>query len=161
MNWLSDGGIALARAANPSANLGLFVPPGATAKDTYMTLFPFDTLVVNKKSPNLAAADAFVDFIAREKQSRLFSKILGEVDPYTYQSIFKKPKTAATLVDSIHQAVVPYAATNRIRVSGNATWPTSDVYVAIGTAVQGIFTGQTASANDVLKAADEAWAKPR
>jgi raffinose/stachyose/melibiose transport system substrate-binding protein len=157
MVWLSDGGVALIRAANPKANVGIFEPPGVTAASTHMTLFPFDALAVNKKSKNLAAAYALVDFLAREKQANLFSRILGESDPFTYAKVLN-PKIGAKALDNAHKFTAPFASTGRIRVSGNATWPSSAPYVAMGTAVQGLFTGQS-SVDDVLKAGDDAWPK--
>jgi raffinose/stachyose/melibiose transport system substrate-binding protein len=157
MLWQSDQGASLIKTTNPKLHIDMFVPPATTQAGTFMTVFPFDTLAVNKKSRNLAAARAFVDFIAREKQSRLFSKILGEESPFDYQRALN-PKIGAKALDDIHQFAAPYVTKGKIRISGQSTFPSTGSYVAIATTVQGLFTGQS-SVDDVLKAADDNWGK--
>ncbi len=156
MMWFGDTGVSLALAINSNLHIGNFPPPADTAKSTYMTLFAGDTIVINKQSKNLPAARAFVDFLAREKQNRLFGKILGEENPYDYQKALNR-KIGAKALDAAHRWTAPWATTGRIKVSGQANFPTSAPTVAMGAALQGMFTGQTKSVDDVLKAADAAW----
>jgi raffinose/stachyose/melibiose transport system substrate-binding protein len=157
MLWQSDGARAQLLLLNSKLNIDIFVPPAETQAATYMTLFPFDTLAINKRTKNLAAARAFVDFIAREKQNRLWSKVQNEQSPFDYQRAFN-PKIGAKALDDIHQWAASFATAGKIRISGQATWPTTEPFVAIATQVQGLFTGQT-TVDDVLRAADNAWPK--
>jgi raffinose/stachyose/melibiose transport system substrate-binding protein len=156
--WFSDTGFAALRAANSRLNIDMFVPPAAsTQAASYMTVYPQDTLVVNQRAKNMPAALAFVDFMAREKQDRLFSTINGGVSPYDYQRAFN-PRIGARALDELHQFASSFATAGRIRVTGHALWPSTDPFLAIGNAVQGLFTGQT-TVDDVLRAADNAWPK--
>ncbi len=159
MMWFSDTGAGLLRAANPKLNLGIFVPPATTQAGTYMTVFPNNALSVNKKAQNMPAALAFVDFLAREKQDRLWANIGGRVSAYDYQRAFN-PKIGATALDAVHQFAAPYAKAGKIRVTGQALWPSTDPFEAIARGVQGLLTGQKTVA-DVLKSADDAWPKPK
>jgi ABC-type glycerol-3-phosphate transport system substrate-binding protein len=128
---------------------------GDTAAQTRLWVLPIDTLVVSKASKNAAASRAFVDFVAREKQNALYSKIRGEVAPYDYQKVLN-PKIGAKALPDTHQVFVPYVKATH--VGDSAVWPSSAIAATFATAMQGLFTGQR-TVDDVLKAVDESWPK--
>jgi raffinose/stachyose/melibiose transport system substrate-binding protein len=159
MLWQGDTGAATVLAANPEIRLGMFFPPGRTAALTRATLFPADTLTVNSKASNMVAARAFVDFAALEEQSRLFARTSGSQAPSDYQRVLD-PAVGAKALDAVHQFAVPYARSKRLVVTGQAEWPTVAPFVALGTGVQGLLTGQR-TVRQVLRAADAAWRPKR
>jgi raffinose/stachyose/melibiose transport system substrate-binding protein len=157
MMWFSDTGLGLLKLANPTLDLGIFVPPATTAAGTYMTVFPNSSIAVNKKAHNMAAAVAWVDFMARQGQDELFSRVAARESAYSYQRALN-PKIGAKALDAVHQFAAPYATKGKIKVTGQAFWPTTASFTAFATGVQGLLTGQS-TVDDVLKAADAAWAQ--
>jgi hypothetical protein len=97
--------------------------------------------------------------MAREKQARLFARIIGEVDPFTIQQVLN-PKIGVKALDAAHQYMAAHAASGKVAVSGHLLWRSTETFTSFGTTVQGLFTGQT-TVDDVLRAADTAWSKPR
>jgi raffinose/stachyose/melibiose transport system substrate-binding protein len=120
-------------------------------------VFPTDALMISSKAKNPAAARAFVEFAAKDTQSRLFAKTLGNQSVRDYGRALDK-KIGAKALDANHQFVGPFASSNRLVVSGQAKWPNTDPSTALATGVQGLLTGQLKVAQ-VLKAADDAWPK--
>ena len=152
----NDGYLAPVRALNPKLQFNQFVFPSTSSPSTtYMTLFPSDTLVVNAHSHDSAAADAFVAFVARPAETAKLNAILGNASPLEYARVLN-PKIGAKALDANHRAFAPYV--KRIIFAGTATWASLAPLTAMGTAAQGLFTGQD-TVDQVLQATDTAWPK--
>jgi raffinose/stachyose/melibiose transport system substrate-binding protein len=136
-------------AANPAmkGKYAIFSIPGRSQKTSRLTLFPATGLAVNVKSQNKEAAKAFVDFVAREKQNRLWASIIGATSAWD----FDKGK-----LDDHHKPLAPLIP--KITIAQSSGWPAFAPYIALGAGVQGLFTGQR-TIDDILKAADAAWPK--
>lgn len=150
MMYTSPAVVTGAKVLNPNLQNEMAVMPAETAANTRLTLQDSGGLAVWVKSSNLADAKKFVDFFAREKQSRLFATVNNQISPFdalknklppAYQgisAIFKNPKQV-------------------LKVGLNAEWPNTQMNTLSGASIQGLFTGQK-SVDDVLKDMDQFFA---
>jgi raffinose/stachyose/melibiose transport system substrate-binding protein len=96
---------------------------------------------------NQAAAQEFIDFIARPKQNALFAKLLGDVTQYQFLH---------DQLPSYLASFVPAFAGHEYALIPEDTWWNPSVGTALNTDGVGLITGQT-SIDDVLNAMDVAW----
>jgi raffinose/stachyose/melibiose transport system substrate-binding protein len=106
-------------------------------------------LAVNGRvsAQNQAAAQQFVDFVARPKQDALFASLLGNVTQYQ----FLHRQLPAYLA-----SVAPALATYEYSLTPELTWWNPGIAMALNQQGLGLITGQT-SIDDVLNAMDVAW----
>jgi raffinose/stachyose/melibiose transport system substrate-binding protein len=119
--------------------------PGRSVASTGSTL----ELAVNARVSvqNQAAAQQFVDFVARPKQDALFARLLGNVTQYQ----FLHGQLPANLA-----SFAPALATHEYALSPGLTWWNPGVSMALNQYGAGLITGQT-TIDDVLNAMDAAW----
>ena len=127
--------------------LGIFPFPGATAAETRATVGLADGLAVNAASQHKAEAKKFLDFVAREGQSRIWPNILRGIS-LSDANTGKVPKEAVLFK--------PFLQAKKTVSLPNLQWSNGNVYVQMGTNAQGLLTGQK-SVDDVLKAMDDTW----
>ena len=124
-------------------------PSGARADGTNTVINVNDSLSINAhaSAASQAAAQTFIDFIARPKQDALFAQLAGGVTQYQFLKHelpgFMSP--LASLVDKDEYVLKP-----------SLTWWNASVSLALQTDVIGLFTGQT-TVDSVLQAMDAAW----
>ena len=119
--------------------------PGRSVASTGSTL----ELAVNARVSvqNQAAAQQFVDFVARPKQDALFARLLGNVTQYQ----FLHGQLPANLA-----GFAPALAAHEYALNPELTWWNPGVAMALNQDGVGLITGQT-SIDDVLNAMDAAW----
>jgi raffinose/stachyose/melibiose transport system substrate-binding protein len=124
-------------------------PTGTAPSKTKVLLNLGQGLVVNAHSSaqHQAAAQTFVDFVARPKQNGLFAQISGGLSPYQLhtQELPKYLSTFSARFKNHEYAVNPIE-----------TWWNAEVGTALTDYGTGLITGQT-TVDDVLKAMDVAW----
>jgi raffinose/stachyose/melibiose transport system substrate-binding protein len=105
-------------------------------------------LAVNGRTSleNQAAAQEFVDFIARPAQDALFAKLLGDVTQYQFLH-----RQLPAYISSLKPTLADDEA-----IIGKTSWWNPGVNMALNTDGAGLITGQT-SIDDVLNAMDAAW----
>jgi raffinose/stachyose/melibiose transport system substrate-binding protein len=126
--------------------------PGGTAPGQTTTFINIQTgLSVNAHaSPgNQAAAQTFLDFLARPKQNELFVQINGGLTQYQFLHAQLPPFMSAysSVLDNHEYVVNP-----------QQTWWNPGVLIALQQNQIGLITGQR-SIDDILSAMDAAWAK--
>jgi len=141
--------IGQAKAINPNVDLAQFPFPGQTAKDTRAMAGYTDSVAVNAASSHKAEAIKFVDFIAREGQSRIYTNVSAAVSLHD-ANVGKLPATA--------RLFTPYFKAKKVVPNPNTLWINADVYTALGAGVTGLLTGQS-TVDGVLQAMDAAWSK--
>jgi raffinose/stachyose/melibiose transport system substrate-binding protein len=138
-----------AKAINKNLQVGMFPPPADRAADTRVTLQSAGYIGVNQKASSVAAAKTFVNFLAREKQSRLFAKVNYAIAPFDAQ----KGKLPAEYAD-----LASYFKAGKTVDAMNADFPNTTMTVDMGTSIQGLFTGQK-TVDQVLADLDTAFEK--
>jgi raffinose/stachyose/melibiose transport system substrate-binding protein len=139
-------------ALNPNIHFGMFPPPVDNAKNTQVTLQPQGGLAINSRASADAkkAALTFIDFMAREKQARLFCKINFLISSFDAQK-GKLPDAYAGLA--------PWFKAGRVINTITTQYPNTQFSTLFGTSAQGLFTGQK-SVTDVLADMDKAFDLP-
>jgi raffinose/stachyose/melibiose transport system substrate-binding protein len=134
---------------NPDIHFGMFPPPVDNAGDSQVTLQPQGGLSLNKKASPAAkkAALTFIDFVAREKQSRLFAKINFLISPF---DVLKSNLPTA------YADLTPWFKGGKVINTITTRFPNTQFATLFGTSAQGLFTGQK-TANDVLADMDKAF----
>jgi raffinose/stachyose/melibiose transport system substrate-binding protein len=147
---LSAGQNGLIDAAGPQFSYSSFPFPDATAPDRTWTVVSMGTGIgVNAHaSPlNQAAAQTFIDFIARPKQDALNAKIKGTLTQY----------------ELAHQQLQPYMssfkpifANHQYVISPGQTFWNPNVLDVLHQDAVGLLTGQS-TVEGILNAMDDAW----
>jgi raffinose/stachyose/melibiose transport system substrate-binding protein len=134
---------------NPNIHYGMFPPPVDNANDTQVTLQPQGGLSLNKKaSPDAQkAALTFIDFMAREKQARLFAKVNFLISSF---DVLKSNLPAA------YADLTPWFKAGKVVNTITTHYPNTSFGTVFGTSAQGLFTGQK-SVTDVLNDMDKAF----
>jgi raffinose/stachyose/melibiose transport system substrate-binding protein len=96
---------------------------------------------------NQAAAQAFIDFIARPKQNALYAQIKGSLSQYEF--LHKQ-------IPGFMSSFAPVFANNAFEMDPSQNWWNPNVLLAIEQDEVGLLTGQT-TVDDVLNAMDAAW----
>jgi raffinose/stachyose/melibiose transport system substrate-binding protein len=119
----------------------------ATQTDTFVS-FGF-SLSVNARvsAANQAAAQEFVDFLARPKQDQLFAQVLGSVTQYEFLK---------NELPSYMSSLDPALAHGRYVIDPQAGWWNANVLVTLENDGIGLATGQT-TVDGLLSAMDAAW----
>jgi raffinose/stachyose/melibiose transport system substrate-binding protein len=133
---------------NPNLSYGMFALPADTAKGTLIPIGSAITLVVNKASPNAAAARKFVDFMARPKQAALIARITGGIEPFAAS----KGDVATFL-----SPMAPLFKQGKTVLQPFAGWPNNNmIFGTVFPGFQGLFTGQKTPAQ-ILQDMDTTW----
>jgi raffinose/stachyose/melibiose transport system substrate-binding protein len=152
MSILAYSQIGQAATANPNLNYRVFNLPADKAKDTTMSAAVSQSISIFAKTKHPKEAKTFLNFMARPKQSSLFSKINGGVAPFdaakglfpAYAVEAAPTAKAGKLVFSLHKYLNP---TIILGPSG------------ISAGIVGLFTGQK-TVDQILKDQDYLWANP-
>jgi raffinose/stachyose/melibiose transport system substrate-binding protein len=104
-------------------------------------------LAVNAKSKKLAAAKKFIDFAATTAAQAAGQAASGNLP-------IANVKASALKVQ--YSEIAGYLAQGKTYAFPNQAWEAPEVYVKLGTGVQGLLTGQ-ATVDQVLKSVDAAW----
>jgi len=138
------------RGVVPNANLAVFPFPGRTVADTRAMIGYTDSLAVNAASSNKAAAIKFVNFIAREGQSRIYTNYAKSLSLHD-ANVGKLPAEVKTFG--------PFIKSKKWVLYPNSGWRNADVFSALAAATTGLITGQVSSIDAGLQGVDTAWAK--
>jgi raffinose/stachyose/melibiose transport system substrate-binding protein len=137
-------------AANPSFTYTAHPFPGGAAPGQTMTfLGPANSVSVNAhaSAQNQAAAQSFVDFIARPKQDALFAQLGGGLTQYE----FLHGQVPAFMSD-----YAPVLTNHLYVVNPQHGWWNPNVLLTLQQDDVGLLTGQR-SIDDILNAMDAAW----
>jgi raffinose/stachyose/melibiose transport system substrate-binding protein len=137
-------------AASPQFSYTFHQFPAATAPGqttTFLETGPAVSVNAHSSAPNQAAAQTFVDFIARPDQNGLYARKTGGLTQYEFSKgqIPAFMSDFATVINDNEYVLQP------LLDLGNA-----NVGLAFGTDAIGLITGQE-STDDVLGAMDAAW----
>jgi raffinose/stachyose/melibiose transport system substrate-binding protein len=141
---------AILDAANPQFSYSFYPFPGGTSASQVRTfILPNKSLSINAHaSPQAqAAAQTFIDFIARPDQDALFARMTGALTPFEFLKGQAPPfmSPSAPMLEGHEWVLNP-----------SVTWWNADILSALETDAIGLLTGQE-SIDDVLKAMDAAW----
>jgi raffinose/stachyose/melibiose transport system substrate-binding protein len=137
-------------AGNPQFTYSSHPFPGATAPNQTTTFLNLNfSLSVNAHSSaqSQAAAETFVGFLARPKQTALYAQIGGGLTQYE----FLKQEIPAFMSD-----FAPVFNEHQYVIIPEETWWNAGVLLALQTYGVGVITGQS-TIDDVLNAMDAAW----
>ena len=118
---------------------------GQTTTELNLNFAP--SVNAHASAANQAAAQTFIDFLARPKQTALYAGIEGGVTQYQ----FLKDQVPAFM-----SSLAPVFKNRRYVVLPEQTWWNAAVTSALDTDVIGVLTGQT-TVDGVLNAMDAAW----
>jgi raffinose/stachyose/melibiose transport system substrate-binding protein len=136
--------------SSPQFSYSFSAFPGGTDPHQIRTLINLGgALSVNARSSaaNQAAAQTFIDFIARPKQDALYAELTGGLTQYE----FLKKQLPAFMAPSAE-----VFADNEYVIAPNRFWWNPDVQAALQQYGVGLLTGQT-TIDQVLQAMDAAW----
>jgi raffinose/stachyose/melibiose transport system substrate-binding protein len=124
-------------------------PGGASPNQTTTTLYLTASLSVNAHSSaqNQAAAQTFIDFVARAKEDALYAQTQGGLTQYE----FLKHQ-----LPSFMSALAPVFKQHAYVVDPTQSWWNADVLYALEQDGIGLFTGQE-TPDSILQAMDAAW----
>ncbi|THG31654.1 ABC transporter substrate-binding protein [Naasia lichenicola] len=133
--------------ANPNANFVVEPFPAPKASDTIISASVNYALAINAKSPNQVAAKKFLEYATSSEGATVYPSVSGNLPAVGADFTKLPPQFAgvATLLQDGKTYPLP-----------NSSWDSAEVYNALGTGVQGLFTKQ-ATVKDVLEAMDAAW----
>jgi raffinose/stachyose/melibiose transport system substrate-binding protein len=137
-------------AANPQFGSSFFPLPGGTEPNQISTFINLSgSLGVNARSSasDQAAAQTFIDFVARPQQDSLYAGLLGGLTQYQFLK-----KQLPGFMGPFAQVV----ADNAYVVGPDRLWWNPGVQAALQEYGLGLLTGQT-TVDDVLNAMDGAW----
>jgi raffinose/stachyose/melibiose transport system substrate-binding protein len=131
---------------SPGTTFKMIPFPGNTSKAPALVTYS-DAISVSATASDKTAALTFVNFLAREGQSRLLAKLLGAVSIHD-ANVGNLPDTMT--------AFAPYfkAKTTVARLSDG--WPGAAPLTALNTATSAVLSGQS-SPTEALKSIDAAW----
>ena len=143
----SKGNLDLLRPQFPD-DFRLF-PAGDSPAETEVMIGSFNTFSVNAHSSpaQQAAAQTFLNFIARPKQDALYAQIKGILTPNELLKAEPPPFMSSL--------AAPLAA-NDYRFQASTTWWNADIQAALEQQALGVFTGQS-TIDGILAAMDAAW----
>jgi len=137
-------------AANPQFRYSFRpLPSGASPTETTTVIGLSQSLSVNahSSSGNQAAAQTFIDFVARPKQNELFARATGGLTEYE----FLKGKPPAFM-----SSFAKILAEKKYVINPQSDWWNASVTVALQQNQVGLITGQR-TIDDILSAMDAAW----
>jgi raffinose/stachyose/melibiose transport system substrate-binding protein len=137
-------------AASPQFGYSFYPFPGGTSADETRTLVNMGAgLGVNAHSSpeNQAAAQTFIDFIARPKQNALYAKIKGSITQYQFLHGQLQP---------FMSSFAPVFADHNYVMNPAQTWWNANVALTLGQDEVGLLTGQS-TVDGILSAMDAAW----
>jgi raffinose/stachyose/melibiose transport system substrate-binding protein len=143
--------IQLLKGFNPNTTYNFFPMPGETAANTRMYASPTDAFAMYSKTKQRDAALKFIDFWARDGQSRLYAKLSGAISLHQAATGEKITPELKGLVPLLKQK-------NRVFPIINLDWKNPEVLETLGKGVQGILTGQK-TPTQILQEMDAAWSR--
>src|SRR5262249_54844800 len=135
--------------AYPNFKWGMFPPPGVKAGDTRLIVQGQGGLGISSKTSGStrAAAQAFVNYVYGETQSRLVSRV---------NFLISTLDAKAGKIPTAYADLKPYFTSNKAMATVHINYPNTQYATLFGTAVQGLFTGQK-TVDQVLAEMDRAW----
>jgi raffinose/stachyose/melibiose transport system substrate-binding protein len=134
------------QAANPKGKYVVRAFPGDKASATVVSASVNNSLSVSAISKKQTAAKAFLRFAALPSSLELISKASGNIQ---LNGDFTK-------LPAVYAGVAPYLTAKKTYALPNQGWGSSAVYAAMGTGIQGLYTGQTTT-EKILAAMDSKW----
>ena len=132
----------------PTSTFAMVPYPSNTAKGKTMIAYS-DALAVSATASDKTSALTFVNFLAREGQSRLLAKLLGGVSLHDMR-VGNMPTTMT--------AFTPYFKSDKVVSRMSDEWPGAAPQTALVTATSAFLSGQK-SAAEALQSIDDAWPK--
>jgi raffinose/stachyose/melibiose transport system substrate-binding protein len=134
------------QAANPKGKYVVRAFPGDKASSTIVSASVNNSLSVNANTKKLSAAKAFLRFAAQASSLELISKASGNIQ---LNGDFTK-------LPAVYAGVASYLTAKKTYALPNQGWGSSAVYAAMGTGIQGLYTGQTTT-EKILASMDSKW----
>jgi raffinose/stachyose/melibiose transport system substrate-binding protein len=141
--------IGLMKGINRNIQLNMYPFPGETAAQTRINASATDALAMYSRTRNRQAAQRFVDFWARDGQSRFYASLTGGISLH-------QADTGAKLRPEL-SGISPLLKTKtKVFPAINLDWKNPEVFNILGQGVQGLLTGQR-TPDQILRAMDAAW----
>jgi raffinose/stachyose/melibiose transport system substrate-binding protein len=146
-----EAAAALNGASQNKAELDVHAFPPAGSEQPYLIASTLYAWVKNAKSDASVqeAVQKFLDWAAEPAQSVKFAELAGNIPIVSEEGTELLPQYAP---------VTDLITSGSFAPEPNAAWPTSAVYDALGTGMQGLLTGQT-TVDAILASMDDAWDK--
>jgi raffinose/stachyose/melibiose transport system substrate-binding protein len=152
LSWtLPSSIIGLLKGINSRIELNAYPFPGDSAAATRVYASPSDAFAVYSKTSKRDAATKFVDFWAREGQSRFYAKLTGAISLHQAQT-GKVPTPELQGLQPILKGgknVFPLM---------QLEWKNPEVFETLGKGVQALLTGQK-TPQTILSEMDAAWSR--
>jgi len=147
---LTSGQKGALDADSPQFSYSFHPFPGGTSRDQTRTQVNMGTgLSVNAHSSpaNQAAAQTFIDFVARPAQDALYAKIKGSITQYQFLHAQVQP---------FMSSFAPIFADHEYVMNPDQTWWNPNVLLTLQQDEVGLLTGQS-TVDGILSALDAAW----
>jgi raffinose/stachyose/melibiose transport system substrate-binding protein len=141
--------IGLMKGINRNIQINFYPLPGDTAAATRVNASPTDAIAVYSRTRNRAAALNFVDFWARESQSRFYASLTGAISLH-------QAATGQKLRPELNGISALLKTKTKVHPLINLDWKNPEVFSLLGQGVQGLLTGQR-TIDQILRAMDGAW----
>ena len=137
-------------ALSPQFPYSFYPFPGGTVPnqaETYIQLGTALSVNAHSSAANQAAAQTFINFVARTAQNALYARVLGNLTQYE----FLKGQIPAFM-----SSFASVLANHKYAINPVQTWWNENVLLTLQQDAIGLITGQT-TIDDVLNAMDAAW----
>jgi raffinose/stachyose/melibiose transport system substrate-binding protein len=141
--------IGLMKGINRNIQINFYPLPGDTAAATRINASPTDAIAVYSRTRNRDAALRFVDFWARESQSRFYASLTGAISLH-------QAATGQKLRPELNGISALLKTKTKVYPLINLDWKNPEVFNLLGQGVQGLLTGQR-TIDQILRAMDGAW----
>jgi raffinose/stachyose/melibiose transport system substrate-binding protein len=136
-------------ALNPNLHYAMFNLPADNAKKTIVVAGAPIGMGINASTTHPNEAKKFIDFMAREQQSRLYSKVSGDIAPLDV----KKGLVPAYMKADLG----PYFKAGKYDTLKTHAWPNEAIFAdGLAAGMLGLFTGQT-TVDSILAKMDQLW----
>jgi raffinose/stachyose/melibiose transport system substrate-binding protein len=152
LSWtLPSSIIGLLKGINPRIQLNAYAFPGDTAAATRLYASPSDAFAMYSRTQQRAAATRFIDFWAREGQSRLYAKLTGAIS-------LSQANTGKVPTPELQGIAPILRGGTKVFPLMQLEWRNPEVFETLGKGVQALLTGQK-TPQAVLAELDAAWSR--
>jgi raffinose/stachyose/melibiose transport system substrate-binding protein len=134
---------------NPNLHYAMMNLPADDPKSSVVIADAPIGLSVNAATKYPEQAKTFIDFMAREQESSLYTKVSGEIAPLDV----KKGKLPSYMLKDLG----PFFKAGKVLTAGQKPWPNARIFEeGLSQGMIGLFTGQT-TVDSILKKMDDLW----
>jgi raffinose/stachyose/melibiose transport system substrate-binding protein len=152
LSWtLPSSIIGLLKGINSRIQLNAYPFPGDTVSGTRAYASPSDAFAMYSRTGKRDAATKFIDFWAREGQSRFYAKLTGAISIHQAQ-------TGKVPTPELQGLAPTLKGGKKVFPLMQLEWKNPEVFETLGKGVQGLLTGQK-TPQTVLSEMDAAWSR--